>query len=116
MLDAYTVRKAVPRILLAVIGINLSIYLCIAAIDITNVIGRGLGDLLTAPFLQNSAYDRIAIPDNATNSVVGIFGLFSLIGIGATGILLPALLVKASIVAIAVLLPFIISIALISIA
>lgn len=50
-LDAYTVRKAVPRILIAVIGINLSIYLCVAALDITVIISRGLEQLLTEPFV-----------------------------------------------------------------
>lgn len=50
MLDAYTIRKIAPRLLIAVIGINLSIYLCVAAIDITNVVGRGLAQLIAAPF------------------------------------------------------------------
>lgn len=51
MLDAYTVRKAVPRILLAVVGINISIYLCVAAVDITVIISRGVEQLLTTPFV-----------------------------------------------------------------
>ena len=56
-LDAYAVRKAVPRILIAVIGINLSIYLCLAAVDITNVIGRGIAGLITTPFVKGGNYD-----------------------------------------------------------
>ncbi len=51
MLDAYTVRKAIPRIVIAVIGINLSIYLCVVMIDITNIIGNGLGNLISTPFV-----------------------------------------------------------------
>lgn len=51
MLDAYTVRKAVPRILLAVIGINLSIYVCVAALDLTTIAGKGIGQLLNEAFI-----------------------------------------------------------------
>lgn len=49
-LDAYTVRKVAPRLLIAAIGINLSIYLCVAAIDITNIVGHSLANLIFAPF------------------------------------------------------------------
>ncbi|HYF96565.1 MAG TPA: hypothetical protein VD947_00840 [Patescibacteria group bacterium] len=49
-LDAYTIRKIAPRLLFAVIGVNISIYLCVAAIDITNVIGHGLAQLIKSPF------------------------------------------------------------------
>lgn len=51
MLDAYTVRKAIPRIVIAVIGINLSIYLCVLLIDVTNIFGNGLGSIITGPFV-----------------------------------------------------------------
>ncbi len=50
MLDAYAIRKAIPRIVLAVIGINLSIYLCVAAVDIVNVVAQGIGGLIVGPF------------------------------------------------------------------
>ena len=83
MLDAYSIRKAAPRILLAVIGINLSIYLCLAAVDITNVIGHGLAGLLSGPFITADAYDfgvDDGIVTNAT-TVVGGAGIF--VGAGA---------------------------------
>jgi hypothetical protein len=57
MLDAYAIRKAVPRILIAAIAINLSIYLCLAAVDITTVVGKGMSQLLTAPFITADSYD-----------------------------------------------------------
>lgn len=79
MLDAYAVRKAIPRVVLAVIAINLSIYLCVAAVDITNIVGHGLNNLLVSPFARNGALDGIPLEGNfentvATGSVVGLLG------------------------------------------
>lgn len=86
MLDAYTIRKVVPRLVLAVIGVNLSIYLCTAAVDITNIVGHGLGDLLRAPFVQSGSYNNLSINGNATNDIVGVVGL------GALGAIVAAVL------------------------
>lgn len=74
MLDAYTVRKAIPRILIAVIGINLSIYLCIAMIDITNIIGSGLGGLITAPF-DTAGLNVFEIKTDKTNAIAAGVGI-----------------------------------------
>ena len=56
-MDAYTLRKVAPRILLAVIGINLSIYICVAMIDLTTIIGQGIGSMLTGPFIGAGNFD-----------------------------------------------------------
>lgn len=74
MLDAYTIRKIVPRLVFAVIGVNLSIYLCIAAVDITNIVGHGLGDLLRAPFVQSQSFNNLHVAGNAPNDIVGVVG------------------------------------------
>lgn len=113
MLDAYTVRKAAPRILIAVIGINLSIYLCVAAVDITAIISRGLQDMLVAPFVGDGGI----VVDNAntfdgnpvTSGVLTVIALVILKsavtgpGVGAIlGSLLPLLLI-VGLIALAVL-------------
>lgn len=49
VIDAYTAKKVLPRVLLAAVLINLSIYIVAAMVDITNVIGAGIGALITAP-------------------------------------------------------------------
>lgn len=74
MLDAYAVRKAIPRIVLAVIGINLSIYLCVAAVDATNVIAQGVAQLLIAPFAINgmTVFDVDTDASNGIAAGVGI--------------------------------------------
>lgn len=75
-LDAYTVRKIAPRLLFAVIGVNLSIYLCMAAIDITNIFGGGLGDLLRRPFIDANSFDKIPdIDTSVESSIVGLVGV-----------------------------------------
>jgi hypothetical protein len=50
LIDAYTVKKILPRLLIGAILINLSIYIVAFGIDVTNVVGAGLGNLLQAPF------------------------------------------------------------------
>jgi hypothetical protein len=123
MLDAYTVRKAVPRLVLAVIMINLSIYLCVAAIDITNVVAKGLGQLIVSPFLSDNSFAVLQLEENDTNTAFGIFGAggalatavgliwasggIAVAGIAVLGLLLP-LLVTISLIALAVLFTIII--------
>jgi len=48
--EAYTIKKVVPRILVAAILINLSIYIVALMVDITNILGSGIYSLLTSPF------------------------------------------------------------------
>lgn len=48
--DAYTIKKVLPRLVIAVILIQLSWVLIIGAIDLVNLIGQGVQSLLTAPF------------------------------------------------------------------
>jgi hypothetical protein len=49
-LDAYTVKKAFPRMVVSVIFMLLSWYVCVFLIDVFNVIGRGTLGLMTSPF------------------------------------------------------------------
>jgi hypothetical protein len=122
MLDAYTVKKAIPRVVLAVIAINLSIYLCIAAIDITTIVGRGLHSLLVGPFIEPDSFQRIKIESNAVNTagLVGVLGAGAMAGayavfiagigasfVGLLFLLLP-LIVTIALIALAVLFTLII--------
>ncbi|HVI60911.1 MAG TPA: hypothetical protein VM535_02000, partial [Candidatus Saccharimonadales bacterium] len=49
MIDAYTAKKVLPRLLVAAILINLSIYIVGFLVDFTNILGKGVGILLTEP-------------------------------------------------------------------
>ncbi|HSX27572.1 MAG TPA: hypothetical protein VLG25_02220 [Patescibacteria group bacterium] len=48
--DAYTVKKALPRMVAAVIFISLSWYITVFLVQFFNVVGEGVLGLITAPF------------------------------------------------------------------
>ncbi len=79
--DAYTIRKMAPRLLVAVVAVNVSIYLCLAAVDFTNVLGKGIGQLLLAPFEDTKVLD--------INIGGGVAGNGALIGSGFLAAILP---------------------------
>src|SRR6185312_968140 len=56
MIDAYTAKKILPRLLIAAVLINLSIYLVALAVDITNVVGNGVEALIEGPFKNAGAF------------------------------------------------------------
>ncbi len=94
--DAYTIRKLAPRVLTGVILINISIYLCVAAIDITNVIGDGLAKLLIAPFdLKKFNLDTGSTTIGALLSLIltSFAGLYAVVAIGASFFGIIALLI-----------------------
>lgn len=67
MFSAYTVKKVLPRLILAVVAINLSYYIVIIAIDITNLIGDGIIELMLKPF-GNMGWS----PGNLSSAIMGI--------------------------------------------
>lgn len=117
MLDAYTVRKAIPRLLLAVIAINLSIYLCIAALDITMVIGHGLNQLLAAPFINEKSFEGVNIPADTTNNITGVLASGTAMGALTIGLYGAVGAASASIISVlGLILPLIITVVLITLA
>lgn len=88
LVDAYTVKKMVPRILIAAIMINLSIYIVNFLIDITNIVGGGLGQLMLAP-LKAAGDLNVAPGAGQAGAIVfwtGFLGMF-LAGATIAGIL-----------------------------
>ena len=70
--SAYAAKKTVPRLLIAIVLINISIYLVAGLVDIFNIIGMSIGQLMMAPFADSG------------NIVFGIGGGAStLVSIGA---------------------------------
>jgi hypothetical protein len=49
-IDAYTLRKILPRLVIAVILIQISWFMLIWVINVANDVGYGVRDLITAPF------------------------------------------------------------------
>ncbi|MDB5164942.1 MAG: rane protein of unknown function [Candidatus Saccharibacteria bacterium] len=56
LIDAYTAKKILPRLIIATILINLSIYIVAALVDITNIVGGSLGAIITAPLKDAGAF------------------------------------------------------------
>jgi hypothetical protein len=50
MLDAYTIKKMLPRLILAIILVNLSWVLCTLLLHWSNILGDSIGEILLAPF------------------------------------------------------------------
>ena len=50
LIDAYSAKKILPRLLAAAILINISIYLVAIALDVTDILGSGIYSLFVAPF------------------------------------------------------------------
>lgn len=50
IVDAYTAKKALPKLLAAAILINLSYFISALLVDVFNIFGNGLLNLITAPF------------------------------------------------------------------
>ena len=91
LIEAYTAKKVLPRILVAAILLNLSIYLMAIMIDLTNIVGLGIGHLLTSP-IPTDGQEFVISPGNITAAT--IFGTAAgglLVGgflLGVTGIAL----------------------------
>lgn len=122
MLDAYTVRKAVPRILIAVIGINLSIYFCLAALDVSTIVGRGIDGLLMSTFKDADAF-AVVSPDTTGEGVLatllaggtlfalggsiigGLLPFIALVGLLALAIMFTLILTQALIIFLTIVSP-----------
>lgn len=83
LIDAYTAKKIMPRILLAAILINLSIYIVGFLVDVSNILGKGIGDILLAPFKSSQNFSF----SPGTGQQLGVFGV-GILGafLGAAGI------------------------------
>ncbi len=72
LVDAYTAKKVLPRLLIAAILINTSIYIVVLLVDLTNIIGTGINTLITQPF-ANAGDFKLQL--NGAASALGIAGI-----------------------------------------
>ncbi len=95
LLDSYTIKKIVPRLVLMVILSNLSIYIVVGMIDVFNIIGKGIVALMTAPFSSLSiSTSNFSGPVGFSAMIVGLFALDPL-SYGFVGFILLFLLIPA---------------------
>lgn len=86
-ISAYTVKKALPRLVIVAIAIQLSWYIFTLLIQITNGVGAGIYNLLTLPFDTGDILNDIGRQNSSVGSGSQAFsGLLALTGLGAGAI------------------------------
>jgi len=89
MFSAYTIRKILPRLLIAVIAIQLSWALVLLAVRINNDVAHGLEALFYAPFGGTDAFNLGSIIQTGGGSAAGFAGAgFAAVAAGTAGFLL----------------------------
>jgi hypothetical protein len=84
--DAYTIRKVLPRLVIAVIAISLSWQILQILVTISNDVGSGISGLISAPFSATGG--TIGVGGSAGNNALGAIGLAgAAIALGALGLL-----------------------------
>ncbi len=81
LVDAYTAKKVLPKLLAAAILINLSVYAINLMIDITNIIGKGIGNLIYAPFKSSMGSFDLGLGQGGLAAAAGVGGIVA--GAGA---------------------------------
>lgn len=84
----YTFKKMIPRLVAAIILMQLSWYLGILLIDIFNVIGQGIADLLAAPFGKLSGINSVGkiLTEYYRNTSTGQeLAAYTFLGVGIVG-------------------------------
>lgn len=81
-LSNYNMKKVLPRLIIGAVLVNLSFYLCTIIIDISNILGYGLKELLSTA--AGSATNSVATTWDQTGSgFAGIAGTVLAAGAGA---------------------------------
>ncbi len=78
-IDSYSLKRTLPRLIAAAIGVQFSFALVGLAVDISNIVGYGLGQLMLAPL----AGQNVAVVTNLTSGLgigAAIAGALSLAG------------------------------------
>lgn len=83
--DPYTIRKILPRLIIAIIGIQLSFFILSWFIELANDTASGIASLLYAPFGGPDAVSFTTLSSRfvGASESTGIFGAMALVGTAA---------------------------------
>ena len=112
--DAYAIRKILPKLVIAVILIQLSWFIFKFFIDLTNDIGHGIQSLMFAPFGGSGNMDLAKLIGHGIKVAGGgsagadalAFTLFTTLAIGVIAVSVPGLLLLALYVVLALFIAF----------
>ena len=71
LLSNYNVKKILPRFILMAVAVNLSFYICAALVDISNIAGKGLYELIVNQIAGSGMQNLGA---NIASSALGVVG------------------------------------------
>lgn len=101
-IDNYGIKRTLPRLIIAAILVNASWFICKFAVDVSNILGVGLRNLLTVAPIEIDATVTSSGSGPSLGQYIFTFGGASAIGIAAVlvnpGIILAALVGALSIV------------------
>lgn len=83
VIDAYAAKKILPRLLLAAVLINTSIYIVALMVDVTNIVGGAIGQVITAPLADNGFFS--IQPSGVQSKSIAMGGLLAT-GLGVSSI------------------------------
>jgi len=114
ILDAYTIRKMLPRVLIATVAITLSWQLMRFLVILSNDLGYGVESLISAPFSKlginihlGAAHDLLAGLAVAVGAAVfDLFGLLAFVGTAALAVLITFLVLILRQIAVILLIIF----------
>lgn len=96
-LSNYDVKKMLPRLIVVAIAVNLSFYICAALVDLSNIIGAGLYNLIYGQTVSEEWDVVMGLTDEAISSfgsiVVVVLALFLFGGTAIIGIAIILLLI-----------------------
>ena len=93
LLDAYTIRKMLPRVVVAAIGITLSWEIMQFCVAVSNALGFGIKFLIQEPFIQ-AGFTEAELGGSSATAVglislgaVAVFSLFGMLSFAITGLI-----------------------------
>ena len=98
-ISAYGIKRMLPRVVAAAILMNLSFYICAAAVDIANIVGVSIKDIVGSGMdIVSDIQPSSNVQNGASTAqtwaagIVGILGLGLAVATGAIFLLLPIIL------------------------
>lgn len=92
LIDAYTIHKVLPRILIAIVGITLSWWLLQFAVTVSNDVGTGIRSIIYTPFAGIGTTVRVNGGAATVGALVGTAAFLTLGLLGIASFMLTALL------------------------
>lgn len=114
ILDAYTIRKTLPRVLVATVAITLSWPLMRFAVELSNDLGFGIRRLIYAPFIGFNSELHLSLAQSGALTILagiggyfaGFLGLMTLAGTAALALLVAFIVLILRQIAIIMLIVF----------